>query len=183
MKTTTTQTMPTTTISAGDILLETNNNDLNNFGVLGHPDEIAEIITGLYHGPKRSNEISKQIDTVSEPTVYAILKELEEKGFIQKIKKSKRQVLYNLTDRGRKIVEEEYAKAEETLIELVQNTPKHKEIVVEVLMGDLIKTKKIPEMWQTPDKMGILRNYMEREIERIEEGVINTLGLITKSAV
>ena len=67
-------------------------NSENNFEVFRHPDEIAEIFTGLYSGPKRANEIPKWIDNVSEPTVYSILKELEEKGFIRKIKKSRRHV-------------------------------------------------------------------------------------------
>lgn len=139
-----------------------------------HPDETSKIITGLYVGPKRSSEITKLINSVSEPTTYSILKELEEKGFIIKLEKSPRNVQYSLTEDGRKIVEEEYAKAESTLVDLIRNTSKQKEILIQILVEDLVK--ELPSIWKTSEKREVLKKYVANELEKAKNDVIMLLN-------
>lgn len=139
-----------------------------------HPGESNKIITGLYVGPKRSSEITNWIDSVSEPTVYSILKELEELGFINKLEKSPRNVQYSLTERGRTLVEKDFAKAENTLVELVRNASKQEEIIIEILMDDLVK--ELPREWKKPEKREILKKYVAKELEKAKEGVVNAIN-------
>jgi DNA-binding PadR family transcriptional regulator len=102
-----------------------------------HPKEMAIVVNTLYNSPMRSNELIKEIDTVSGATAHSILKKLVEDGFINKIEQSSRNVSYELSDKGRRLLEEKNIKARDTLVSIVRDLPAQKEInpLQNVLLG------------------------------------------------
>ncbi len=115
-----------------------------------HPREMAIVVTKLYSGPMRSKDLVKKIETVSEATAHSILKKLVEDGFINRIEQSSRNVSYELTDKGRSLVEEENIKARDTLVSIVRDLPTQKEIVVDILVEDMLE--RLPKEWRTEKK-------------------------------
>ncbi len=132
-----------------------------------HPREVATIMTKLYSGPKRSKELVKEIDTVSEATAHSILKKLVEDGFINKIEQSSRNVSYELMDKGRSLVEEENIKARDTLVSIVRDIPTQKEIMVDVLLEGMLE--RLPARWRKEEKRNILREHLKRRINAAKE--------------
>ena len=117
-----------------------------------HPKAEALILTMMYEGPIRSRQIVKsvcEVEEVSQPTVYSILKDLERRGLIKRIEISPRNVQYELTDRGRRLIEEEYLKAKETLLSTLRNLQNKNEIVLEILTEEVIKEITIKRVAKT----------------------------------
>ena len=140
-----------------------------------HPEAAADIMIELHRGAMRSSNITKGMDSVSEPTIYSTLKELTEQGLIERIERSRRNVIYNLTEKGRKFVEEEHFKARETLMSAVRNLPGQDEIIADVLLEDILE--KLPRGWQAPEKRNVLKNALLEEIHGIEHRMVNLANI------
>lgn len=147
--------------------------DIEAVGSFRYPNEIAEIMMGLYNGSKRSKELPRLVPSVSEPTVYTILKELTEKGFINKNVLGRRNVLYSLTEKGKTLVEEEYLKARETFVSLLRDAPKQKEIIAEVLLEEMLD--ELPDKWKSPSNKKSLKNYLKNKINEAERDILRLL--------
>lgn len=132
-----------------------------------HPREMAVVVNKLYSGPLRSKELVNELEAVSEATAHSILKKLVEDGFINKIELSSRNVSYELTDKGRTLVEEENIKARDTLVSVVRDLPTQKEIMVDVLLEGMLE--RLPAGWKNKEKRNILREHLKRRIEEAEE--------------
>ena len=105
-----------------------------------HPETSAYICIQLRRGPSRSKNIVKMVRAefgISEPTVYLILKELSERGFIEKRTFSPKNVQYSLTDNGQEVVEEEFMNAKDTIIAAIERSPQRDGIEFEVFLADV----------------------------------------------
>lgn len=144
-----------------------------------HPKAEALILTMMYEGPIRSRQIVKsvcEVEEVSQPTVYSILKDLERRGLIKRIEISPRNVQYELTDRGRRLIEEEYLKAKETLLSTLRNLQNKNEIVLEILTEEVIK--ELPEKWKRPESLEKIKRILKEEIELTIKRVAKTIVIL-----
>ncbi len=142
---------------------------------VAHPETAADIMIELHRGAMRSSNITKRMDSVSEPTVYSTLKEMTEQGLVERIERSRRNVIYNLTEKGRKFVEEEHFKARETLMSAVRNLPRQDEIIADVLLEYILE--KLPREWQAPEKRNVLKTALLEEIHGIENRMVNLANI------
>lgn len=138
-----------------------------------HPEAETLILVSTYEAPVRSKRLIEKVqalEDLSEPTIYNILRNLDERGLIRRIEKSRRNVQYELTEKGRKIVEEEQLKARETLLAAVRNIQDPEEIVFDLILDDVLKD--LPEEWRAPEKKKKLRTILEEEIETAKKRLI-----------
>jgi predicted transcriptional regulator len=138
-----------------------------------NPEVAMEIVRILYYGSKRASNLVKSVieaTGVSEPTVYSVLTELAEKGVIQKNKRSKRNVTYNLTDEGRDILKKEHFLAIDSLLTSVKNPARRREILVELLLDDLLED--LPNEWKDPGRKDALRRSMKDEIDDVKRRLV-----------
>jgi DNA-binding PadR family transcriptional regulator len=138
-----------------------------------HPEAEALILVSTYEAPVRSKRLIEKVqalEDLSEPTIYYILRNLDERGLIRRIEKSRRNVQYELTEKGRKIVEGEQLKARETLLAAVRNIQDPEEIVFDLILDDVLKA--LPEEWRAPEKKKKLRKILEEEIETAKKRLI-----------
>ena len=145
-----------------------------------HPEAEALILVSTYEGPVRSKRLIEKVqaqEDLSQPTIYNILRNLEERGLIRRIEKSRRNVQYELTEKGRKMVEEEQLKARETLLSAVRNIQDPEEIVFSLILEDVLK--ELPEEWRTPEKKKKLRTLLEEEIEAAKKRLIH-IGIVLR---
>ena len=146
--------------------------------VSNQPDAEALVLTTLYKSGMRSADLVRLVkreQKLSDPSVYLILKRLEKEGFISKIEKSSRNVHYELVPESKKIVEEEYLKARDTLIFAVQSTPNHNEIMAEIIVSDILG--KLGPQWQNPSRRKLLIKVFANEVEAIIERTIKLLEI------
>ncbi|MBE0517174.1 MAG: helix-turn-helix transcriptional regulator [Methanophagales archaeon] len=138
-----------------------------------HPEAEALILVSTYEAPVRSKRLIEKVqalEDLSEPTIYNILRNLDERGLIRRIEKSRRNVQYELTEKGRKMVEEEQLKARETLLAAVRSIQDPEEIVFDLILDDVLKD--LPEEWRAPEKKKKLRTILEEEIETAKKRLI-----------
>ncbi len=143
-----------------------------------NPEIAIDIITKLFSGPMRASNIVKGVletADVSEPTVYAVLKALQEKGLVDKKEHSSRNVVYSLTSAGRRLLEKEKFKAADTVLTALKNIPKRREILLELLLDDILK--KLPDDWQEGDKKAALRDSMTMELDALENRLVRLAGV------
>jgi DNA-binding PadR family transcriptional regulator len=129
-----------------------------------------ELISALFYGPKRSSRIVHQVmaaTEVSEPTVYATLHELVLRKIIDKEERSRRKVIYRLTDEGRKIMEKEHFVAIDKMLSGIKNPARRREILVELLMQDLISD--LPADLRSAVKKDLLRSTAAGEVEDLRK--------------
>jgi DNA-binding PadR family transcriptional regulator len=129
-----------------------------------------ELISALFYGPKRSSRIVHQVmeaTDVSEPTVYATLHDLVARHLIEKEERSRRKVIYRLTDEGRKILEKEHFAAIDKMLSQVKNPTRRREILVELLMQDLISD--LPADLRSSVKKDLLRSTATGEVEDLRK--------------
>ena len=129
-----------------------------------------ELISALFYGPKRSSRIVHQVmaaTDVSEPTVYATLHELVLRKLIDKEERSRRKVIYRLTDEGRKILEKEHFVAIDKMLSGINNPARRREILVELLMQDLISD--LPADMRSAVKRDLLRSTAAGEVEDLRK--------------
>ena len=141
---------------------------------LTHNPEVAmELISGLFYGPKRSASIVKQVMDnvhVSEPTVYSALHELVARNVIEKQQKSRRRVIYNLTDEGRRLMEKEHFVAIDKMLSNVKNSSRRREILVELLMQDLLS--ELPAEMRDGVKKEMLRTTAAGEVDDMKKRLL-----------
>ncbi len=107
-----------------------------------NPEVTVEIVSHLYYGPLRAQHLVSRVArsvNVSEPTVYAVLKELAAGDIVQKYAWSRRHVAYTLTDKGRTIVEREHLDAVHDLLRLIGSESRRRELLVELLLDELLR--------------------------------------------
>ena len=129
-----------------------------------------ELISALFYGPKRSSRIVHQVMSateVSEPTVYATLHELVERKLIDKEERSRRKVIYRLTDEGRRILEKEHFVAIDKMLSSIKNPARRREILVELLMQDLIND--LPAEMRSAVKKDLMRSTAAGEVEDLRK--------------
>ena len=131
---------------------------------LTHPEVSADILLQLYgSAPLRSKNLQERITDVSDQTVYAILKELVDAGLVDRIERSRRNVIYQLTDKGRRFIDETQLNAEKTLMNLSLNPKKQELILVSILVEDMVKD--LPERFQSEDKKSKLKKLLLEDID------------------
>ena len=131
-----------------------------------HPEAEALILISTYESPVRSKRLIEKVqalEDLSQPTIYNILRNLEERGLIQRIQKSRRNVQYELTEKGRRMVEDEQLKARDTLLAAMRNIQDSEEIAFDLILEDVLRD--LPEEWRTPEKKKRLRTILKEEIE------------------
>ena len=132
-----------------------------------------ELISALFYGPKRSSRIVHQVmaaTEVSEPTVYATLHELVLRKIIDKEERSRRKVIYSLTDEGRKIMEKEHFVAIDKMLSGIKNPARRREILVELLMQDLISD--LPADMRGAVKKDLMRSTAAGEVEDLRKRLV-----------
>lgn len=145
-------------------------NDAVESPLSNNPEVAMELISALFYGPKRSSRIVHQVmaaTDVSEPTVYATLHELVVRKLIDKEERSRRKVIYRLTDEGRKILEKEHFVAIDKMLSGINNPARRREILVELLMQDLISD--LPADMRSAVKRDLLRSTAAGEVEDLRK--------------
>lgn len=107
---------------------------------------------------------------VSEPTVYATLHELVARKIIDKEERSRRKVIYRLTDEGRKIMEKEHFAAIDRMLSGIKNPSRRREILVELLMQDLVND--LPAEVRQGVKTDLLRSTAAGEVEDLRKRLV-----------
>jgi DNA-binding PadR family transcriptional regulator len=131
---------------------------------LTHPEVSADILLQLYGSvPLRSKNLQERITDVSDQTVYAILKELVDAGLVDRIERSRRNVIYQLTDKGRRFIDETQLNAEKTLMNLSIDPKKQELILVSILVEEMVKD--LPEKFQSEDMKGKLRKLLLEDVD------------------
>jgi len=141
---------------------------------LTHNPEVAmELVSALFYGPMRSASIVKQVMdnvNVSEPTVYSTLHELVIRKVIEKQERSRRRVIYNLTDEGRRLMEKEHFAAIDKMLSTVKNSGRRREILIELLMQDLLS--ELPAGMREGVKKEMLRSTAAEEVEDMKKRLL-----------
>lgn len=130
---------------------------------LTHPEVSADILLQLYGSPLRSKSLQGRITNISDQIVYGVLKELVNAGLVERIERSRRNVIYQLTDKGRIFIEETQLTVEKTLISLSPNPKKLELVIVSLLVDDMIKN--LPEKFQTEDRKSKLKDLLLEDID------------------
>ncbi|MBU7028572.1 MAG: winged helix DNA-binding protein [Theionarchaea archaeon] len=131
---------------------------------LTHPEVSADILLQLYGSPPlRSKSLQEKITDVSDQTVYGVLKELVDAGLVDRIERSRRNVIYRLTDKGRRFIEETQLNAEKTLMSLSLDPKKQELILVSILVEGMVKD--LPERFQTEDKKSKLKELLLQDVD------------------
>lgn len=143
---------------------------------------LALILMILYSGPMRSSElikeIRKELEDVSDQSIYNALKKMQETGLIRKVEIGPRNVEYEITEKGKALVEEEYLKTRDTLISLIRHSVRHEEILAEVLIADLLE--KVPKGLEDPHMIQVLRNHFRDQLEGM---IASTTALLRSLSV
>ncbi|MEW5760896.1 MAG: hypothetical protein AB1779_09040 [Candidatus Thermoplasmatota archaeon] len=146
---------------------------------LNNPEVAVEIISGLYYGSMRASSIVEEVmkaTGVSEPTVYGVLRELQYKKLIEKLERSKRNVIYRLTERGYKLLEKEHFTIIDNMLSTIKNPKRRKEVMIELLLDDVMS--ELPKELQTPEAKEKLRKGMLAEIDDIKKRIVRFASAI-----
>jgi DNA-binding PadR family transcriptional regulator len=138
-----------------------------------NPSVAMEIVSILYYGAMRAATLVKktmEATGVSEPTVYSVLTELQEQGFIEKTKRSKRNVTYNLTKPGRSFLMNERFSAVDAMLTCVKSPERRRELLVELLLDDMLA--ELPIEQQTEAMKEVLRHSMKFELEDVKKRML-----------
>ena len=138
-----------------------------------NPNVAIEVVSLLYYNTLRAAALVKQtIDAtgVSEPTVYSVLAELQERGFVEKNVRSSRNVTYTLTKEGRKFLQKERFSAVDTMLSSIKSPERRREILVELLMEDMLES--LPVEWQKEEMKAALRKSMASEIDDVKKRML-----------
>lgn len=144
-----------------------------------NPEVTIEVVTNLYYGPQRAARLVEMVQDnldVSEPTVYGVLQDLAERGFVEKVVRSRRNVIYKLTDKGRKLIQKEHFDAIDDILSLVRSDRRRRELLVELLIEDIMGG--LPEEWGTDAQKAALRRSMDEEVDLLKRRMV----LLTQAA-
>lgn len=132
-----------------------------------HPEVSADILMQLYGTPLRSKNLQERIDDISDQTVYGVIKELVDAGLVERIERSKRNVIYQLTDKGKRFIEETQLNAERALMSLSLDPKRQELILVSILVEDMVKD--LPERYRAEEKKGKLKELLLKDIDHCRE--------------
>ena len=142
-----------------------------------NPEVTIEIVTSLYYGPQRAARLVEMVQQnleVSEPTVYGVLNDLAERGLVEKVVRSRRNVTYRLTPEGRKLIEREHFDAIGDIMALIKSSKRKRDLLIELLLEDIMEG--LPEGWATDERKADLRRSMNDEVELLKR----RMALMTK---
>ena len=134
-----------------------------------NPEVTIEVVTSLYYGPQRAKRLVEMVQEnldVSEPTVYVVLKDLAERGVVEKVVRSRRNVSYKLTDKGRDMIQSEHFDAIGDINSLIKSSKRKRELLIELLIEDI--TDGLPEDWSTDERLTALRRSMDEEVDLLK---------------
>lgn len=139
--------------------------------VISHNPEVTiELVTSLYYGPQRAARLVELVKgnlQVSEPTVYAVLNDLVQRGLVEKDVRSRRNISYRLTPAGRELIEREHFDAIGDILNVIRSSKRKREILVELLLDDLMADGLSPD-WNTQEGKAALRRTMDEEVESLK---------------
>ena len=133
-----------------------------------NPEVTIEIVTSLYYGPQRASKLVEMVQEnleVSEPTVYGVLQDLAERGFVEKVVRSRRNVTYKLTETGRDLIQREHFDAIGDIMSLISSAKRKRELLIELLIEDIMDG--IPEDW-SDERKAALRRSMDEEVDLLK---------------
>jgi DNA-binding PadR family transcriptional regulator len=138
-----------------------------------NPSVAIEIISILYYGSMRAATLVKrtiEATEVSEPTVYSVLTELQERRFIAKNKRSKRNVTYSLTNDGRLFLKDERFSAVDAMMNCIKSPTRKRELLMELLLDDMMQ--ELPERMRNDDMRETLRRSMSFELDDVKKRML-----------
>ena len=138
-----------------------------------NPEVTIEIVTNLYYGPQRASrlvDMVKQTLEVSEPTVYSVLSDLADRGFVEKVVRSRRNVSYKLTDKGRELIQREHFDAIGDILTLIKSNKRKRELLIELLLEDIMEG--LPDNWATEERKDALRRSMDEEVASLKRRLV-----------
>ena len=136
-----------------------------------NPEVTVEIVSNLYYEPMRAQHLVSRVSKsvgVSEPTVYAVLKELVDAAIIEKYAWSRRHVAYTLTDKGRGVAEKEHLAAVNDMLRLIESESRRRELLVELLLDDLLRDA-TPEVRGSAEARAQLRRSIVGEVADLKK--------------
>jgi DNA-binding PadR family transcriptional regulator len=137
-----------------------------------NPEVTIEIVTSLYYGPQRASRLVEMVQEnldVSEPTVYGVLQDLAERRFVEKVVRSRRNVSYKLTDKGRNLIQREHFDAIGDIMSLIKSAKRKRELLIELLIDDIMDG--IPEDW-SDERKAALRRSMDDEVDLLKRRMV-----------
>jgi DNA-binding PadR family transcriptional regulator len=138
-----------------------------------NPEVTIEIVTSLYYGPQRASRLVEMVQDnldVSEPTVYGVLQDLAERSVVEKVVRSRRNVSYKLTTKGRELIEREHFDAIGDIMALIKSAKRKRELLIELLLEDIMDG--LPEDWATDDRKAVLRQSMDEEVALLKRRML-----------
>ena len=136
-----------------------------------NPEVTVEVVSNLYYEPMRAQHLVSKVAKsvgVSEPTVYAVLKELVDAAIIEKYAWSRRHVAYTLTDKGRAIAEKEHLSAVNDMLRLIESESRRRELLVELLLDDLLRDAPA-DVRLSPEARALLRRSIVGEVADLKK--------------
>ncbi|MEM3342357.1 MAG: winged helix DNA-binding protein [Thermoplasmata archaeon] len=140
-----------------------------------------EVLSLLYYTSMRSTAILEKVKgsmEVSDPTIFSALKDLCERGLIRKRVHSKKNVVYEITPRGKEIMDNEGFRQIDTLLLALRNTPRRRQILAQLLAEEI--AKELPDEWNTPEGKKVIAGSMIDELDAVKEKMIKILKLSLK---
>ena len=137
-----------------------------------NPEVTIEVVTNLYYGPQRASRLVDMVQEnldVSEPTVYGVLQDLAERGFVEKVVRSRRNVTYKLTNKGRDLIQREHFDAIGDIMSLIKSAKRKRELLIELLIEDIMDG--IPEDW-SDERKAALRRSMDEEVDLLKRRMV-----------
>jgi DNA-binding PadR family transcriptional regulator len=137
-----------------------------------NPEVTIEVVTSLYYGPQRASRLVDMVQEnldVSEPTVYGVLQDLAERGFVEKVVRSRRNVTYKLTDKGRDLIQREHFDAIGDIMSLIKSAKRKRELLIELLIEDIMDG--IPDEW-SDERKAALRRSMDEEVDLLKRRMV-----------
>lgn len=138
-----------------------------------NPEVTIEIVTSLYYGPQRAKRLVQMVQEnldVSEPTVYGVLGDLATRGLVEKQVRSRRNVTYKLTDKGRDMIQAEHFDAIGDIMSLIKSSKRKRELLIELLIEDIMEG--LPQDWGTDERMTALRRSMDEEVDMLKRRMV-----------
>jgi DNA-binding PadR family transcriptional regulator len=138
-----------------------------------NPEVAMELVSALFYGPKRSSRIVHLVmaaTEVSEPTVYATLHDLVSRKIIDKEERSRRKVIYKLTEEGRRLLEKEHFAAIDKMLSGIKNPGRRREILVELLLQDLLND--LPADISNSVRKDLLRSTAAGEVDDLRKRLV-----------
>ena len=138
-----------------------------------NPEVTIEIVTSLYYGPQRAARLVEMVQEnldVSEPTVYGVLLDLAERGFVEKVVRSRRNVSYKLTNKGKDLIQREHFDAIGDIMALIKSAKRKRELLIELLIEDIMEG--LPDDWDTDERKAALRRSMDEEVSLLKRRML-----------